>query len=100
MLIQVKDNWTHLWQVARVTPRRIDFQRLDARTLLAEGQEPLPVIRKRIQKLQPGQGLVVIAPFLPAPLIEMLRSQGYQSRVEPGGGGDWIVYFWQEAGLG
>lgn len=85
---------------ALVTPRRIEFQRLDARALLADGKEPLPVIRQRLQKLQPGQGLVVMAPFLPAPLIEVLRSQGFQSRVEPGTDGDWIVYFWQDAAVG
>ena len=78
---------------------RIDFKRLDVRGLIAQGHEPLAVIRSRIDGLQPGQGLVLIAPFLPSPLIELLRSEGFESRVEPGGGSDWIVYFWQEPPL-
>lgn len=40
----------------------------------------------------PGD-LIVIAPFLPSPLIELLGSQGFQSKVERGEAGSWIVYF-------
>ena len=32
-------------------------------------------------------------PFLPAPLIEGLGNDGFQSRVERAGVGGWIVYF-------
>lgn len=77
-------------------PTRPDFKRLDVRALLARGQEPLSAIRRGIESLGPGQGLVVLAPFLPSPLIERLRSEGFESRVEPGEGSDWIVYFWPE----
>jgi len=74
----------------------IDFQRLDIRRVIAAGREPLPAIRSRIHALTQGQGLVVIAPFLPSPLIELLQSEGYLSRVEPTTGSDWVVYFWKE----
>ena len=74
------------------------FQRLDVRPLLAEGIEPLPRIRKRIDALKPSEGLVLVAPFLPSPLIELLGSEGFRSRVEKGTGGDWVVYFWRETG--
>jgi hypothetical protein len=40
--------------------------------------------------------LIVVAPFLPSPLIELLRSQGFASKVERGEPGSWIVYFWRE----
>jgi hypothetical protein len=39
----------------------------------------------------------VIAPFLPSPLIELLRGQGFRSKLERGKGADWVVYFWREA---
>ena len=78
---------------------RLDFKRLDVRSVLARGLEPLPVIRKGLEGLRAGQGLVVIAPFLPSPLIEMLHGEGFESRVESGTGGDWIVYFWPETPL-
>ncbi len=73
------------------------FKKFDVRRLLAQGVEPFPEIRKRIDLLQPNEGLSVIAPFLPSPLIEKLTSEGFQSRVERQvGGGGWVVHFWQE----
>ncbi|MBL9175914.1 MAG: DUF2249 domain-containing protein [Verrucomicrobiales bacterium] len=74
------------------------FRRLDVRPLIASGQEPMSRIRAVLASLRDGQGLMLIAPFLPSVLIEVLGSEGFQSRVEPGTGRDWIVYFWQTAG--
>lgn len=73
----------------------IQFKRLDVRPLVAAGEEPLPAIRRRLGQLKRGQGLAIVAPFLPAPLIELLGSEGYASRVERAGGAAWIVYFWR-----
>lgn len=72
------------------------FKRLDVRPLLQRGEEPLPAILKRVQGLAAGTGLLVFAPFLPSPLIELLGSQGFASKVERGEGASWIVYFWRE----
>jgi hypothetical protein len=72
------------------------FKRLDVRPLLARGEEPLPLIRKRLAALKLDQGLIVVAPFLPSPLIELLGSEGFHSKVERGDAGSWIVYFWRE----
>jgi hypothetical protein len=47
--------------------------------------------------LRPGEGLAVVAPFLPSPLIEKLGSEGFESRVERGAEGSWIAYFWRRA---
>ena len=71
------------------------FKRLDVRPLLESGREPLPEILRKVQALKPEEGLVVIAPFLPSPLIERLGSEGFDSKLEPGSGGQWIVYFWR-----
>ncbi len=72
------------------------FKRLDVRPLLKRGAEPLPEILKRVQALEPEEGLIIIAPFLPSPLIELLGSQGFASKVERGESGSWIVYFWRQ----
>jgi hypothetical protein len=72
------------------------FKRFDVRPLLKRGAEPLPEILKRVQQLNPEEGLIIMAPFLPSPLIELLGSQGFASKVERGQGGSWIVYFWRE----
>jgi uncharacterized protein (DUF2249 family) len=69
------------------------FKRFDVRKLLAQGTEPFPEIRKRIDALKRGEGLAVIAPFLPAPLIEKLRSEGFDTKAEPQPDGSWVTYF-------
>jgi hypothetical protein len=71
------------------------FKRLDVRPLLAKGVEPFPEVRRRADALAEGEGLLVVAPFLPSPLIELLGSEGFQSKVERGQGSDWLVYFWK-----
>jgi len=75
-------------------PRK--FKTLDVRPILSAGGEPFGKIRESIEALGHGEGLSVIAPFLPSPLIEKLGSEGFQSRVERQVGGGWIVHFWCE----
>ena len=75
------------------------FKRFDVRDLIRRGIEPFPDIRRRVAALQPDEGLIVVAPFLPSPLVEILSSEGFSSKVERGGGADWLVYFWRETDL-
>lgn len=79
-------------------PPLSSFKRFDVRELIRQGLEPLPEILVRIRALEKGEGLIVLAPFLPSPLIEKLGSEGFSSKVERGRGTDWIVYFWRENG--
>lgn len=71
------------------------FKRFDVRDRLRNGGEPFSEIRKRVDALNPDEGLIVVAPFLPSPLIEKLGGEGFASKVERGSGSDWIVYFWR-----
>ena len=73
------------------------FKRFDVREMLSRGVEPFPEIRKRVDALKPAEGLLVIAPFLPSPLIEKLNSEGFRSKLERGNGADWMIYFWRAA---
>lgn len=73
---------------------RRKFKILDVRPILSAGGEPFTKIRENIDALGENEGLSVIAPFLPSPLIERLGSEGVQSRVERQIGGSWIVHFW------
>jgi hypothetical protein len=77
-----------------MAPRK--FKTLDVRPILAKGVEPFSKIRQTIDALGPDEGLSVIAPFLPSPLIEILGSEGFQSRVERQVSGGWAVHFWRE----
>ncbi len=72
------------------------FKRFDVREMLSRGVEPFPEVRKRVDALKPDEGLIIVAPFLPSPLIEFLGGEGFESKVERGAGADWIIYFWRE----
>jgi hypothetical protein len=73
------------------------FKRCDVREMIRNGIEPFPYIREQVIKLKPNAGIIIVAPFLPSPLIEKLGSEGFASKVERGTGADWLVYFWREA---
>ena len=72
------------------------FKVLDVRPNLARGEEPLPLIRAQVNALASGHGVTIVAPFLPAPLIELLKSEGFQSTMERRADGAWAVNFWRE----
>lgn len=74
------------------------FKRFDVRPILARGEEPYLEILKRAAALKLDEGLILVAPFLPSPIIEKLQGDGFTSKVERGAGADWIVYFWREVG--
>src|SRR6266567_8087154 len=65
-------------------PPLSQFKRFDIRDLLRRGVEPFPEIRQRVDALKANEGLLVVAPFLPSPLIEKLASEGFASKVERG----------------
>lgn len=71
------------------------YQRLDVRPILERGEEPFSIIREHIARLQADEGLLLIAPFLPSPLIELLQGEGYQSKVIRDPRAGWQVYFWK-----
>ena len=72
------------------------FKRFDVREMLSRGVEPFPEINKRVNALPPDEGLIVVSPFLPSPLVEKLNGDGFPSKIEKGSGADWLVYFWRE----
>lgn len=76
------------------------FKQLDVRPILERGDEPFSAIRRTVDGLKTGEGLRLLAPFLPSPLIDLLKGEGFQTRFERGRDGAWVVYFWREPGLG
>ena len=67
--------------------------RFDVRPILARGEEPFAEIRAKADALVSGDSLTVIAPFMPAPLIELLRSEGFETAIERHHDGAWAVNF-------
>lgn len=66
---------------------------LDVRPLIARGAEPFTKIMATVAALGPHEGLVLITPFLPSPLIEKLQSEGFQARPERRADGSWQTHF-------
>lgn len=66
---------------------------LDARPLIARGEEPFRRIMTAVAALAPGDTFVLISPFVPAPLIERLRAEGFQIRPERRDDGAWQTQF-------
>lgn len=66
---------------------------VDARPVIAVGQEPFAQIMEAAAQVGDGQALVVYAPFEPVPLEGVLAAQGFTYVADEIGGGDWRVVF-------
>ncbi|HEX2855349.1 MAG TPA: DUF2249 domain-containing protein [Opitutaceae bacterium] len=66
---------------------------LDVRTMIAHGEEPFARIMQAVAALGAAEDLVLITPFLPAPLIEKLHSEGFRARPERRADGSWQTHF-------
>lgn len=70
-----------------------EYVELDVRPILAAGGEPFGRIMETVASLGPDEGLRLLAPFRPAPLLGALASRGFVHQDREIGGGDWEVLF-------
>lgn len=73
-----------------------NFRSLDVRPMVARGEEPFRTIMTTVAALQPDEGFILIAPFLPSPLIERMQAAGYHARPERSADGSWKTFFVRE----
>jgi len=66
---------------------------LDVRPELAQGGEPFVRIMEAASTIQPGSSLVIIAPFEPVPLYDVLGERGFAHATEKVASDEWIVQF-------
>lgn len=66
---------------------------LDVRPELAQGGDPLVHILESSVVIKPGGTLVIVAPFEPAPLYDVLGERGFTHRTEQVTAGEWVVQF-------
>lgn len=66
---------------------------VDVRDDLREGREPFGDIMKALREKPDGHAFVVLATFLPQPLIALLGDQGFSSEAVELPGGEWRVTF-------
>ncbi len=66
---------------------------LDVRPALAQGQDPFATIMQAVQQLHAGQELLLVAPFEPVPLYNVLAQQGFAHQAEHPAPDEWRVTF-------
>lgn len=69
------------------------FRTLDVRPVLKRGGEPFSAIMSEVASLKPDEGLILVSPFLPSPLIEHLKSSGFEARPQSQADGSWQTIF-------
>jgi len=67
--------------------------RLDARPIIEEGGHPLGEVLTGIRDMKPGEIYEMVTPFLPAPLIEQVVYQGFDSWTDKRAEDHFINYF-------
>ena len=66
---------------------------LDVRPDLESGGEPFVRIMEAAFAIQPGGSLVIIAPFEPVPLYDVLRARGFAHETAMVAADEWVVRF-------
>lgn len=66
---------------------------IDIRERLNAGEQPVHEVLSAIKKLEPGQALEIIAPFLPAPLIDKASGLGYSHWIVENGTEEFRIFF-------
>lgn len=66
---------------------------LDVRPDLANGGEPFVRIMEAASTIQSGETLVIIAPFEPVPLYDVLAARGFTHETVKIAPDEWVVRF-------
>jgi hypothetical protein len=66
---------------------------LDVRPDLEKGGEPFVRIMEEATAIKPGGTLVIIAPFEPIPLYDVLGARGFSHETAMVAGDEWVVRF-------
>ena len=70
-----------------------DYIDVDVRPILRAGGEPFSTIMAALEKLEPGQGLRLYAPFKPIPLFGVMADKGFAHAETELDAGEWEVLF-------
>ena len=70
-----------------------DTIQVDVRQDIRLGREPFSKIMQAVAALSPDQRMLLIAPFEPVPLLQLLAKQGFQHTARANAAGDWEVLF-------
>lgn len=71
---------------------------IDVSRLLASGGDPFGVLTRTAAMVEAGRGMVVVAPFDPVPLRDLLAGEGFENHVEALADGRFRVRFLRAGG--
>lgn len=74
-------------------PSSVRPRRLDVRPLLGQPGEPFRTIMETVAALRPAEPLVLVTPFLPSPIIEKLKGDGFEAQPARQADGSWETRF-------
>lgn len=66
---------------------------LDARPMLAVGEQPVGQVVAELHTMKPGDIYKLVAPFMPAPLVDKASSLGLSHWVTTQGAHEFVIYF-------
>jgi len=66
---------------------------IDVRDMLHEGEQPVHMVLSAVKLLNKKEILEIIAPFLPAPLLDKAIGLGYKHWIKEISGDEFLVYF-------
>ena len=69
---------------------------LDVREMLAAGEHPVNLVISEVSNMNPSEIYKVIAPFLPAPMIDKITSLGFRHWVQNIDDDMFEIYFFKE----
>ena len=69
------------------------MKRLDARPIIEQGGHPLGEVLTGVGDIQPGDIYELVTPFMPAPLIERVVAQGFDTWSDKKSEDHFINYF-------
>ncbi|MBR0960164.1 DUF2249 domain-containing protein [Bradyrhizobium japonicum] len=75
-----------------------EFIDVDVRPILRAGGEPFSIIMAALERLGPGEGLRLLAPFKPVPLFDVMASKGFAHHEAELEGGEWEIRFMPDDG--
>jgi hypothetical protein len=69
------------------------YRSLDSRQIIESGGHPLDQVMQGVAELAPGEVYELITPFVPAPLIDLVRKEGCETSCVTVGPGEFRTYF-------
>ncbi len=84
---------TYITQKPSWFSKRKVVETIDVRDMLHEGEQPLHIVLSAIKKLNKKEILEIIAPFLPAPLLDKAIGLGYKHWINEISEEEIYVYF-------